>query len=56
MDRLREFLPAQKNDLTKITDIFNESRYSLHLLGEDARKDFKVSIDRVLAGIGERRR
>ncbi len=48
------FLPDLKNDLIRIVDIFNESRYSLHLLNEEKKKDFKVSIDVVIQEISSR--
>ncbi len=53
MDMLKEYLPGNIGELSKITDIFNESRYSLHLLLEIKKKEFTLSIDKVLEDIDE---
>ena len=51
MDMLRERLPDQGGDISQISSIFNESRYSLHLLPESRKKGFRPAVDRVISGI-----
>lgn len=49
--KVKGLLPALSADLGKIVDVFNESRYSLHLLDQKTKDDFSAAVNRTINAI-----
>jgi len=49
--KISENLPSIKATLKAIVEVFNESRYSLHILSNDKKKDYTSNIDLVIEEI-----
>ncbi len=47
-EKVIDMRPTLAIDLRKIVSVFNESRYSLHLLSDDIRGDFMQTVDSVI--------
>lgn len=53
IERLIKFLPDLEKELLLVASVFNESRYSLHLLGEEKKKNYKKIINLILGGLSK---
>ena len=48
MEMVSKKVESARDEISQVVDVFNESRYSLHLLSEEKKKNFRKLIDLIV--------